>query len=129
MAGETEPTVPSAVHRGDGETRRGTPKRMLTEKGQTYSLKPKTRRLNKDSPAVHPRKVSSRASKSYRMDNFAKRRSSGPRASQIGENDQLGTLSCSLVTSHASCCIKLVVSELIPGVVTPHCVLQMHLHR
>jgi hypothetical protein len=85
MAGETEPTVPSAGHRGDGETRRGTRKLMLTEKGQAHFPKPKTRRLNKDPPAIHPRKVGSRASKSYRIDDLAKGRSSRPRASQIGE--------------------------------------------
>jgi hypothetical protein len=45
MAGETEPTVPSAGCRGDGETRGGIPKRMLTEKGQAYSPKPMTRCL------------------------------------------------------------------------------------
>jgi hypothetical protein len=95
---------------------------------EAYNPKPKTCHLNKDPPAVHRRKVGSRASKLYCMDNLAEGRSSSLRASQIGENDQLGTLSCCLVTSHASWCIKLVGSELIPGVVTSHRVLQIYQH-
>jgi hypothetical protein len=86
---------------GAGGARRGTRKRTHTEKGQAYSPKPKSCRVNKDSPAIQPRKASTRGKKANRLKACAKARASRSRACQTLEGDEIGTFLYCLSTLYA----------------------------